>query len=159
MTLVSRRRTLEYPNASQGFTLIELMVAVSLAALSLAVVPFAVERMFDGMQYRSTVRDMMSAIRSARAQAIVNGKETVFKIDLRKRVFGVGDSMNRRLPEGLSVRLAVAERESLGENSAGIRFYPDGSSTGGSIEVERAEGVGVRLRVGWLTGRLDQYPL
>ena len=40
-----------------------------------------------------------------------------------------------------------------------IRFLPDGGATGGSIDIVRPSGAGVRLRVDWLSGQVLQEPL
>jgi len=37
---------------------------------------------------------------------------------------------------------------------ARIRFYPGGNATGGSVEIVRASGTGVRLQADWLDGRV-----
>ena len=55
--------------------------------------------------------------------------------------------------EQLRDGLAQVEREVRGDLAA-IRFYPDGSSSGGSIELG-AEGVGFQVTVDWLTGGVD----
>ena len=52
------------------------------------------------------------------------------------------------------MRTVVAGIDLTGEREASIRFLPTGGSTGGSIEVQRAPGVGTRLRVDWLSGRV-----
>ena len=61
----------------------------------------------------------------------------------------------------------VADRTSLGQSSiynsllnrerlGVIRFYPEGGSSGGGIDMERADGTGVRISVDWLVGRVSQ---
>ena len=37
-----------------------------------------------------------------------------------------------------------------------IRFYPEGGSSGGGIDMERPGGTGVRISVDWLVGRVSQ---
>ncbi len=146
------------PAGGRGFTLLELMVALAVAALTLAVVPLAVERLFDGTQYRATVRDMMVTLRSARHTAMSSGKATVFRVDLNAHRYGLGERLDKTLPEGLSVSLEVAADALSGQGIGSIHFYPDGSSTGGSVLVTRGADAGVRLRVGWLLGRISLHP-
>ena len=146
------------PAGSRGFTLLELMVAFAVAALALAVVPSAVERLFDGTQYRATVRDLMATLRSARHAAMSSGETTVFRIDLNAYRYGLGERLDGTLPEGLSVSLEVAADALSAQGVGSIHFYPDGSSTGGSVLVTRGADAGVRLRVGWLLGRISLHP-
>lgn len=138
-----------------GFTLVELLVALSIAVLTLGVAPFAVSRAYDTMQYRGTVKEFIAGIKLARLEAMRSGRSVVFQVDLEQRAFGVADRFDHDLPDGLEVHLIVADVEISGE-AGGVRFYPDGSSTGGSFEVMRASGGGVRLEVDWLLGRLSQ---
>ena len=44
-----------------------------------------------------------------------------------------------------------------GENAGGIRFFPDGSSTGGSVLLSVDERKWY-VTVGWLTGEISQDP-
>ena len=142
-----------------GFTLLELIVALAVASVVLAVAPFAVERMLDGAQYRSTVRDMMSTMRAARNDALMSGHEAVFRIDVDQRRYGVGESLSKTIPAALMVEFVVAEHEIDSTGVGGIRFYPDGSSTGGSVLIRRGDGAAAQLRVGWLLGRLSLHAL
>jgi len=50
----------------------------------------------------------------------------------------------------------VADSEVQTPERGAIRFYPDGSATGGSIQLLRPGGAGVRLRVDWLLGTIRQ---
>jgi general secretion pathway protein H len=54
------------------------------------------------------------------------------------------------LPRGMTVVMIAAEKERRGY-SAGMRFYPDGQSSGGEI-VLALEGRASRIAVNWLTG-------
>lgn len=57
------------------------------------------------------------------------------------------------MPQGLQYELHIAQIERLDESSGGIRFYPDGSSTGGEIGVGNGK-TAFRVEVEWLTGRV-----
>ena len=80
-------------------------------------------------------------------------------MDAEAHRFGVGSEPARVIPSKLKVRTIVADSEVDADGRAGIRFYADGSATGGSIELERPGGGGLRLRVDWLLGRVSQEPL
>ena len=55
------------------------------------------------------------------------------------------------LPEGINVELNTARSELTSETTGGIRFYPDGGSTGGNVRLE-ANGRVFTVNVAWLTG-------
>lgn len=137
----------------RGFTLIELLVVFGILALVIGLAPIAFDRLQESSQYRDTVRTMLSQMRSARYRAVSEGREVGFYVNLRQRSYGMDGEVPRALPESLTVRAVVAGIELTGEGEATIRFLPSGGSTGGSVEVQRAPGVGTRLRVDWLSGR------
>jgi general secretion pathway protein H len=86
---------------------------------------------------------------------MASNAETVVRIDVERRQFGVAGSMHA-LPRGMTVAMTVAETERIAD-SGGMRFYPDGQSSGGEI-VLMLEGRASRIAVNWLTGepRLSQ---
>ncbi|MCD6661927.1 MAG: GspH/FimT family pseudopilin [Comamonas sp.] len=147
------------PHSLRGFTLVELLVVFAIMALVVGLVPMAYERMNQGAQYRDAVRTMFSELRSARASALAQGRETRFTVDLAQRRYGLAGEPARSLPEPLQLRMTVADRDISPQGQASIRFLPSGGATGGSIEILRAPGSGTRLRVDWLSGRTTQEAL
>ena len=142
----------------RGFTLIELLVVFAIIALVIGLTPMAFDRLRDSAQYRNTLRTMLSEMRQARTVAINQGNEVRFKVDLQKHTFGREGGATYAVPPSLQLRATVAGRE-LADGRAAIRFLPGGGATGGSIEIVRASGDGVRLRVDWLSGRVTQEAL
>ncbi len=142
----------------RGFTLVELLVVFAILALVIGLAPLAFERLRDSAQYRDTVRTMISQMRAARVTAMAEGREVRFSVDLKNRMYG-NDSALKPLPQPLQLRAIVAGTELNAQSQAAIRFLPGGGATGGSIEILRAPGVGTRLRVDWLSGRVTQEAL
>lgn len=142
-------------DVARGFSLIELMVVMAILAVTAAVVPFAASRMFEAMEYRATVREVVSGLRAARLDAIRKGRSSVYVFDLEERRFGPADGRGAAIPKSIRFNLTVADIEA-GDRRGVIRFYPDGSATGGDIELIRASGDGVRISVDWLLGRMTQ---
>ena len=56
------------------------------------------------------------------------------------------------------MRAIVADSETKGARFA-VRFLPSGGASGGSVDVMRHSGEGVRLRVDWFSGRIEQEPV
>ncbi len=124
-------------------------------ALALAVVPVSMIKLYDAIQYRSAVSDLLAGLKAARNAAVRSGTSVPFSVDVESRRVDVGSEKSFVLPESLKLGLIVAEQEVESQQGA-IRFYPDGSSTGGTVSIRRPAGDGVRLRVDWLLGRVDQ---
>ncbi len=143
----------------RGFTLLELLVVMAIAALLIGLMPMAFERVRESAQYRNTLRTMLADLRTARYRAQTEGQEIRFNVDLAQRTYGIDGQTPHQLPEPLQLRLTVASQELSPDQEGAIRFLPSGGASGGSIDVLRPSGSGVRLRVDWLSGRAKQEDL
>lgn len=130
----------------------------AIMALVMAVAPAAYDRMHSATQYRETVRGITASMRTARQMAVLSGRDALFAVDLRQRRYGVEGAQVREIPEAISVRATVAAGE-VRDDRFVIRFLPSGAASGGSIDVARPSGSGVRLRVDWFSGRVEQEVL
>lgn len=139
---------------SQGFTLLELVVVLAIAALLLAVTPPLITSAFPGVELKASARRVAAGLRLAREEAIRSGGDIAFTLDLEARAFEVdGGFRDGKLPEGLELRLEAAETEMINEHKGAVRFFPDGSSTGGRIILAYEER-GFQVGIEWLTGRI-----
>jgi general secretion pathway protein H len=133
---------------SAGFTLVELLVVMGIMGLILAGV-LAAKPKTAATRVAVAARAIAASLQLARTQAMASNAETVVRIDVERRQFGVAGSMHA-LPRGMTVAMTVAETERIAD-SGGMRFYPDGQSSGGEI-VLMLEGRASRIAVNWLTG-------
>lgn len=133
---------------SAGFTLVELLVVMGIMGLVLVVVLNAKPKTV-ATRVAVTARMMANSLRLARAQAMASNMEIVFQIDAEKLRFGSQRSM-QALPKGMAVAMNLAAAERVA-NMGGIRFFPDGQSTGGEIALT-LDGRSARIDVNWLTG-------
>ena len=134
-----------------GFTLVELLVVLVIATLVLSLVGTSLSRSISGAELRSAVREMAASIRYTRTRAILDKKEQVFVVDTENRTYTAPKREPVQLPEGMEVQLMTARSELTSEAVGGIRFYPDGGSTGGHVELEANDRI-YRINVAWLTG-------
>jgi general secretion pathway protein H len=135
----------------RGFTLVELLVVLVIAALALSLVGTSISRNISGAEMRNAARKVAASLRYTRTQAILTKSEQVFLVDTDKRTFKAAGRPTEELPEGMNVELNTARSELTSETAGGIRFYPDGGSTGGNVRLE-ANGRVYRVNVTWLTG-------
>ena len=147
------------PGAPRGFTLIELLVVLALLALVVALVPPSFERLRESMQYRDTLRRVLGDLRTARQQAVGQGREVRFSIDVPARTFGIEGRAQNALPEPLQIRFTAAQIEMTTQQKVSIRFHPQGGATGGSVDLVRPSGAGTRVTVDWLSGTVSQSAL
>jgi general secretion pathway protein H len=144
---------------SRGFTLIEMIAVVVLLAVILTVVSVSFSKSLSTAKVRAASRDLVAALRYTRGQAIVKGEQKVLTLDLERNSYQAPNRGSVELPKDMKLQLTTAEQELTGDNVGGIRFFPDGSSTGGNIAVLMGQRVW-RINVAWLTGEisLDQPP-
>lgn len=139
---------------ARGFTLVELLVALAIAGLMLAVAVPSGVRFYDGMQAREAVRDVVTLFAAARQQAITSGKAQDVLVWPQERRLALGKS-ERRLPDG--VQITVHGAQEINRQRAGvIRFYPQGGTSGGGIDIASPGRGTVVIEVDWLTGRVSQ---
>ena len=152
----SRTRARKHP---RGFTLVELMAVIVLIAIATATVTFSFSKSLNSARIRGASRDLVAALRYTRGQAIVKDKQEVLMLDLDSNSYTAPGKSAVKLPKDMNMRLTTAAQEQVGDNAAGIRFFPDGSSTGGHISVFQGQREW-RINVAWLTGdiELDEKP-
>jgi general secretion pathway protein H len=92
------------------------------------------------------------ALRTTRLDAISRHEEGVFVIDVEKRIFAtsLGGSPTSLEP-GVEILLYTAESEMIDDSKGGIRFFADGSSTGGQIDLIYS-GDNAAISVDWRHG-------
>ncbi len=137
-----------------GFTLLELLLVLVIAATGYALVLQFTGSGVSGVQLKSAARSVAAGLRDARGRAIATQESVALDLDLEKRTFEVkGSGRERALPQRLEVKLDTAAAEVTGQRRGAIRFYPDGSSTGGRVTLASGERK-LLVDVDWLTGRV-----
>lgn len=146
-----------------GFTLLELVVVLVIAGLFFSLGAPRVSALYDTMQYREAVRELVSAAKNARRQAFASGQPMDLLIDtdtnryaLTSHAQDIDKESFEQLPEVLEIRVIYAAEVSPSPGLAAIRFYPTGGSSGGEIAVVRSTGAGVQLIIDWLLGGVRQ---
>ena len=139
---------------ARGFTLVEIIVVLAIGVAALALVAGMVFRGPSTSDLKSAARTLASGLRQAQSIAMVTRRDASLTVDLETREYFLpNDTRAHKLPEGLELKLFTAQSEAVSEKRGGIRFYPDGSSTGGRITVQAGERKFL-VDVDWLTGRV-----
>lgn len=136
---------------SKGFTLVEVMVVMVIIALIMGLVATSMSSSISSAQARAASRNLVASLRYTRVRAIIDKKEQVFEVDVESRSFKAPGRKEVTLPEGVDITITTARSEVTSEAVSGIRFFPDGGSTGGHIELTINERE-YRVNVAWLTG-------
>ena len=137
-----------------GFTLIEVMVVLVLIALIMAVTlpPLAGTR--GKAEMRTATLEIAAAMRQARSLAITRGRTEVFAINTALGTFLAGDARRMgRLPGDVHAVLMTTTDERDDVTTGNIRFFADGSATGGGVRLSQGRRRS-DITVDWLTGRI-----
>jgi general secretion pathway protein H len=141
------------PRRAAGFSLIEIVVVMILIGLILSALSISVSGGLDGVRVRRAGRDLVAALRYTRGQAIVTQREQTLALDVEQRSYLAPKRPETKLPGNMELRLLTAANEQLSETRGAIRFYPDGSSTGGKVRLISGEREW-HVEVAWLTGEV-----
>jgi general secretion pathway protein H len=136
-----------------GFTLIEVVVTLAILGFALVLITGYKPLMSSALSLDGTASELASGLREARSQAIASDRPVVFAVDLATHRYRIGAGAAQPLPPGLAIQLVTVAGERQSAAVGGIRFNPDGSSTGGRIMIGQNHRQ-VAVGVDWLTGRV-----
>ncbi|MBL1265616.1 GspH/FimT family protein [Candidatus Methylomicrobium oryzae] len=140
---------------SKGFTLLELLIVLVIIVLGFSVVALNMSSGAGTFEHKSAVRDVVSALRYARGQALMAHREMTVAFDLTANTYKLsGREEIYKIPDSIAVTVVTAQSELTGEGQGNIRFFADGSSTGGRVVLDRGE-VSKQIDINWLTGQLE----
>lgn len=139
---------------TRGFTLLEVVIVMVILALVYTLVVPSLNNRASGAELRVAARNVAAALRLTRSQAIEQQREATLILDVEKKHYEVpGVLAEQSLPEKVDVLLYTTQSEKQSEKKGRIRFFPDGSSSGGHIKL-KAETAGFKIAVDWLTGKV-----
>jgi len=137
---------------ANGFTLIEMLVVLVILGMLTALIIQRAPARGGRLALLAAVNDVSATLRGARSRAIGTQQTVLVVFDpasgtIQARSTPPGTI--RRLPAGL--RMAVLTTA----DTDGIAFYPDGSSSGGQVDLSEA-GARLSIRVDWISGRVSR---
>ncbi len=149
-----RRTPKTHSQGQQGFTLLEMIVVLVIIAMMAGLLGTSIVGRMDSVKVATSARDLASALRFTRSQAILLHKEQFLEVDLEKRSYVAPGRDAVALPESLQLKLLTASSEATSDKQGRIRFFPDGGSTGGRVTLIAGEREW-KVNVSWLTGEIE----
>ncbi len=141
--------------ATRGFTLIELLVVLTVIALMATLATPMIQRAVPGVEIKTAAEGLRSELRLARSAAIRDNRETWLSIDVETGVYRRGRAGRAyTVPPAIRLTLLTARREQIDETRGRIRFFPDGTSTGGAVRLLR-DARAYEVAVDWFDGRVS----
>ncbi len=106
------------------------------------------------LEARAAARDISQTLRAARAAAIASNRPVVFTLDPARHIFDATGGKIGQLPQWLGISAPIIQTLPRQSGVIAIRFAPDGSSSGGRIELSDRQ-LRISIGVDWLTGRIS----
>ncbi len=150
-------RPITMDRGTGGFSLMELVVVLTIISLMLAMGAASIGSGGHASQVQAATRTLAASLAATRAAAIRSQSPAALTFDLEQRTYhGPGTrsgDVSGRFTDGIEITLRTARRERTKAPGGRIRFFPDGSSTGGIVLLSRG-GRMRRIDVDWISGRV-----
>jgi general secretion pathway protein H len=140
-----------------GFSLIELLIVLTITISILVLAAPRLNGTLDSLQVKKLSREIVASLRATRSQAISKGQDGTWLLDLDKHYFQYGRKNTKvSYADDIKLVLTTASKEQVSDTVARIRFFPDGSATGGEIKLSHGK-FNYSIHIDWLTGRVKIY--
>jgi general secretion pathway protein H len=140
--------------SNAGFTLLELIIVLGIMVLGFGVVAVNMSAGNDSMTLKAAARDLASGLRFVRSQAMISHTQATLDFDLSENSYTLtGKKKQYHVDENIDVTISTA-KEDLNDGVAKLRFFPDGSSIGGRITIEKNHHT-QEININWLTGHVS----
>jgi len=118
---------------NSGFTLLELIIVLSLASLILGLAVIFYANTLPSSKLNATARELSATIRYAKHLAQVNGEKQSLTIDLYSRQYGIEGQRSKQVPPEISIKVMDQLSGEVYKGKYLIVFYPHGGVEGGTI--------------------------
>jgi len=141
------------PRRACGFTLIEILVVLVVLALASGMFLLRGPARPRGVDLHATALGIADTLRLARAQAIARNQFAQVLIDAETRRLQTAAGAIRPLPPDIALGFSNLAGPIRSPRMV-IRFAPDGSSSGGAIDLAAGDRR-LRVHAAWLTGQVS----
>lgn len=136
-----------------GFTLIELLTVILILSIIMTIVG-PMYKTNNKSDVKVIARKLMSELRYARSLAISQGKKNAVIFEFSKRsYYTLGKNEVNKIPDNVKMNLML-DLINVNKKNGKIVFFPDGSSSGGTITLEN-NGRKIKVVTTWLHGAVS----
>ncbi|VAW34927.1 hypothetical protein MNBD_GAMMA01-2187 [hydrothermal vent metagenome] len=103
---------------------------------------------------RAVSKNLVSAMRYTRGQAVVKHEEKTITFNVKTKSYKAPRKKTVTIPDEMDIFVFTADSEIADESTGSIRFFSDGSSTGGWVKLVYGKKIW-KINVNWLTGEIS----
>lgn len=151
--LGARRRA-----ARRGVVLLDVILAMAVIALGAFVLMPAPRGSIGTTELQAEAIRVAATFRQGRATALRSRKPVNIAVDPQRRTITSQSGSSVEVRQGVAMVWVTSDQCPISGGKRALRYLPDGRSCGGVLTLS-AGGASVRLRVDWLTGRVDMSNL
>jgi general secretion pathway protein H len=147
------------PGAQQwGFTLVEMLVVLSLLTLATAVsLPYA-RSSIEARRFETTVQNVALYMRDAQVSALASSHDVEVNYNIRTHQFAsTAKQLPLAIPENVDLTFHSIDGQTKNQSAAYI-FFATGGNSGGKIDLKRGEET-KSVQLNWLTGAVTTETL
>jgi general secretion pathway protein H len=131
------------------------MVVLFIMVLGFSLVGVNLSSGNNATEQQQIARDIVSALRYARGTALTSHNDTAVTFNLDDNSYTVNNRDKvYQIPKTIKVTLVTTQKQLIGHNQGSVRFFADGSSTGGRVTLARADSEW-QIDINWLTGACE----
>ena len=138
-----------------GFTLLEILVVMVMIVVIMGFFSSNMMKSLDKAKIRSASKDLVSALRYTRGQAVVKHEQKTITFNVKEKTYKAPRKKTVKIPEVMEMYVYTAESDIANESTGSIRFFSDGSSTGGWVKLVHGNKIW-KINVNWLTGEISK---
>ncbi len=143
-----------FPNKQNGFTLIEVIVVMVMIAVLAGMVASGMTDSLRKSKIRAVSKNLVSAMRYTRGQAVVKHEQKTISFNVEDKTYQAPRKKVVHIPDEIDINVYTADSEVADETRGSIRFFSDGSSTGGWVKLTHKNKIW-KINVNWLTGEIS----
>ncbi len=138
-----------------GFTLLEILVVMVMIVVIMGFFSSNMMRSLDKAKIRAASKDLVSAMRYTRGQAVVKHEQKSITFNVKEKTYKAPRKKTVKIPQEMEMYVYTAESDIANDSTGSIRFFSDGSSTGGWVKLVHGNKIW-KINVNWLTGEISK---
>lgn len=142
-------------NNQSGFTLLEILVVMVMIVVIMSFFSSSMMKSLEKAKIRAVSKDLISALRYTRGQAVVKHEQKTISFNVKNKTYQAPRKKEVKIPESMELYVYTADSEIANDSVGNIRFFSDGSSTGGWVKLIHGNRIW-KINVNWLTGEITK---